>query len=474
MNNKINTVEIAHFKAFDASINFNIQGKNVLIFGDNGAGKTSLYDAFRVAYFSDKIEAEVLQASDTPEERHQKKQDLYNSFKNVLTPVPISIKINNVNHTSLDRSSYNVFMISRNDLELSTDAIYIQDLLSKMYFDYYGTSVQEVLKSIYAELKDEVNNCLQNEFSETVQIDVDPSDRYRCILSDMNGKLRYGKNIYRYFNEGKVHLILLIIFINTILLIKKDVPGILILDDFITSLDAANRAFVLRYLFKHMNSFQILILTHNVSFYNLIKHYINKHTQNKEIWLFYNLYTIGKIRKIYPQKEDCLESIKKELSEDHPNIEEIGNRVRQLFEIEVHKLSKILMVGSLEETNIVIDKILSNKPLYSFGESDVFDLVSSIENTAKQKRFIKNPLSTEITRQINKYKNTEAMSFLKNSLDNMVLFQKVALHPTSHGTIGRTPVTIKELNESIKLLSIITTNVTALMSKSTINNVINM
>lgn len=72
MNNKINTVEIAHFKAFDASINFNIQGKNVLIFGDNGAGKTSLYDAFRVAYFSDKIEAEVLQASDTPEERHQK------------------------------------------------------------------------------------------------------------------------------------------------------------------------------------------------------------------------------------------------------------------------------------------------------------------------------------------------------------------------------------------------------------------
>ena len=58
---KITTLELTHFKAFKESVTFSLDGKNLLLFGENGAGKTSVFEALKFAFFHEKIEAKKFQ-----------------------------------------------------------------------------------------------------------------------------------------------------------------------------------------------------------------------------------------------------------------------------------------------------------------------------------------------------------------------------------------------------------------------------
>ena len=60
--------------------------------------------------------------------------------------------------------------------------------------------------------------------------------------------------------------------------------NILVLDDFITSLDVANRTFMVKYLFDRFEGFQVVLLTHNIYFYNLVMHMINTYYVTSELW----------------------------------------------------------------------------------------------------------------------------------------------------------------------------------------------
>ena len=92
---------------------------------------------------------------------------------------------------------------------------------------------------------------------------------------------------------------MLIIYLTTAILLKDtSKKNIIVLDDFITSLDAANRAYVIRFLFDMVakdTAFQTMVFTHNVSFYNLFRHYINKYLNDVEraTWHEFNLYNFG-------------------------------------------------------------------------------------------------------------------------------------------------------------------------------------
>ena len=72
-----------------------------------------------------------------------------------------------------------------------------------------------------------------------------------------------------YFNEAKLHLIVLIIALSSVILLAPSGVGqknILVLDDFITSLDTANRSFLYQYITSCFKNYQKIIFTHIFSF----------------------------------------------------------------------------------------------------------------------------------------------------------------------------------------------------------------
>lgn len=351
----IDSLELYHFKAFEDDVKFKFEGKNSLVFGENGSGKTSFYEALKLAFFNDKLESSKISSFDTPEDANAKRNQMYESFRNANdTSMRFTIKINGDDYTVLARNDYRVFLVTHADFELHDDCILLEETLGRLFFDFNVETPKGLLQMICDDLEYAVNTTLENQFSETVRVSIDRGEGFRCILSDLDGHLAYGTNISHYFNEGKIHLILIIIYINAFLLMTDSQKNnILVLDDIITSLDATNRAFVLRFLFdsvKRQESLQMFLLTHNVSFYNLTKHYINNYLTQEEQnnWTFYTLYNLGNQHKLYPQDEDTIEKVETDFQSGNTPIETLGNRIRQLFEIDVQELAKIIITGGLE------------------------------------------------------------------------------------------------------------------------------
>ena len=368
-----------------------------------------------------------------------------------------------------------MFLVTHADFELHDDCILLEETLGRLFFDFNVETPKGLLQMICDDLEYAVNTTLENQFSETVRVSIDRGEGFRCILSDLDGHLAYGTNISHYFNEGKIHLILIIIYINAFLLMTDSQKNnILVLDDIITSLDATNRAFVLRFLFdsvKRQESLQMFLLTHNVSFYNLTKHYINNYLTQEEQnnWTFYTLYNLGNQHKLYPQDEDTIEKVETDFQSGNTPIETLGNRIRQLFEIDVQELAKIIITGGLEESKNILVRLANGKPIYYKDGKDVFELVKILEGKAKIIAFTSEQLSKELLDTIEDFKNDPDLANIRELLRHMTLFQKISLHPTSHGVLGLTPVSTKEIKESIQLVKKLEGCLGSLRDKNVIN-----
>lgn len=68
MAEKIDSIKVERFKAFKDETVFNIGKHNLLIYGENGAGKSSLYDALKVVFFYKRI-SDDHRVGVTPEEQ---------------------------------------------------------------------------------------------------------------------------------------------------------------------------------------------------------------------------------------------------------------------------------------------------------------------------------------------------------------------------------------------------------------------
>ena len=133
----IDSLELYHFKAFEDDVKFKFEGKNSLVFGENGSGKTSFYEALKLAFFNDKLESSKISSFDTPEDANAKRNQMYESFRNANdTSMRFTIKINGDDYTVLARNDYRVFLVTHADFELHDDCILLEETLGRLFFDF--------------------------------------------------------------------------------------------------------------------------------------------------------------------------------------------------------------------------------------------------------------------------------------------------------------------------------------------------
>lgn len=263
-----------------------------------------------------------------------------------------------------------------------------------------------------------------------------------------------------YFNEAKLHLIVLIVALSSISLMAPPQAGqkrILVLDDFITSLDTANRSFLYQYITSCFKSYQKIIFTHNTSFYNLCDHFLKEVPEENQKWLRQGIYEYNHKHCIYAKKNvDRIKEIEKEL-ENHPeNTPNIGNDVRQYFEVLLHQLAMLLMSGAKEETTFIIKEICqkSDSRFFHIDATGISDLRTLFKEINDIMRHAPEAMQWEkIKKIINKFNNAaESADKLSENIQAMSIYQKVVLHQSSHGHEGLPNLSGKEIKASIEVM----------------------
>lgn len=439
---------LKNFKAYrDEFEKLNVNKKNFLLYGENGSGKSSLYEAIKITFFREKI-AKNIPIATTPEEQQTTTNSFWNSYKNNKATAPFEVSINDISYRDFDAIPYQPFMIAMDKLCIK-GTLQLEELLTKI--DVSIDDIGAFCSAHCSEIESTVNLKLAEFHEENITIVIDNEDDYKIKIHDTVRNLEFKENVTHYFNEAKLNLIVLLLLLESIKKAQQsDKTKILVLDDFITSLDVSNRTFLMRYILEDFSEFQIFILTHNVYFYNLIMYLVNDIYKKNNDWIFANLYEIENKHKLYIKSGvETVTTIKTFYCKNSGDIESVGNKIRQRFEVLLYEFSKLLMVGAVEDSKKIMQRIENGQNIYFNNKKTASDLIDELEELLNSDN--PNNMQNRLIEKISHYKKDGFQDFQRIVRD-LKLYQKVTLHPLSHGTMGQSAFTTTDLNQSLELL----------------------
>jgi energy-coupling factor transporter ATP-binding protein EcfA2 len=454
---------IENFKAFHQHLELNSPNKeNVLIYGENGSGKTSLFEAFRLYYFKDKIFKERIPAN-VVIDRADAEDAVVKSFGYDRTNSPIVLSVDGISYTGYTPASDNqVFLISYADLHYQNeedDYICIKKMVEKAYFkleagldNWFDTEMEQVIV-------DNTNKILEDVFYlDGYKLTVSQTGDEVCTL-ERTGKIQNKKTyLARYFNEAILHLVRFVVLMESIAFVcNRQKDALVVLDDCFNSLDASNRTFMMRYFLKVTTGMQKIVLTHNLSYYNLMSHILTTEYDD-EAWLKNILCVVDGNYVIKPESVTggVDDIITKRQAGYYANSTQLGNAIRQEFEVLIYRLSMLCNIGVMAESSHLLDLMCSpNMSVYFSTDANMRGktaemLVDEIYSNVTNGNYFN--LQKRLKEKIEDFRANNFLAPLIPILVELRLLQKVALHQASHGHTGLPPVQSKEFDVSLALL----------------------
>ncbi len=468
MAGKIESLKIEKFKAFKGETAFVLDKLNLLVYGENGAGKSSVYDGLKLAFFYRRIESEH-KVGATPEEQKAQFASYLSNRYDYRGEAGHNIQINGLAYLDFisqeDYKDYHASMICNSDIQVG-NCISYKELLEKVYI--HG-DVQKLLDDddLTELIGYEVNKDLKEAFmEENVTVAISRENEMKCILKGPWSEETYIETIRDYFNEAIINLIVLVLLFNTIKVLEErgeSFVRLLVLDDIITSLDASNRVLLMRYVQNKFPDYQKIIFTHNISFYNLWIYTINSVNKEPEQWKFMNVYDCAGIHKVYehkiPKKKEKAQSqiLRDRLESGKEDLQDLGNDIRRYFEELLHEFSKIVHVGGKNECSHILERLESGKTVYLHEDNghhfktadDMLDHMKGIMGLERNDVMMNTLRGRYADFRANKFFSKTVLPVIKD----LKMFQKLSMHPLSHAHLHGIPTyTEKELSISIALL----------------------
>lgn len=455
---------IKDFHAFHEAVetDFADQQQNILLYGENGSGKSSIYEALKVIFFYLEISQQITNDAVSPEDEQQRIREWKSKHLCKLSTVnDFTIKYDGEDYTTVDVSAYEVFMIDNNSLPL-TDSISVRSLLGRVNFSNFD--IDSFLENQAGFLLEYVNDALKESFFESLKLSYDETNEYRFKFKDpQRNDLEEVMNLPRCFNEAKLKLVSILVLLTAAeLSMSINDPTknkLLVLDDIINSLDVANRIMLIRYIFKHFpdDKVQKAVMTHNVSFFNLWHYYVNEILHTGNLWYCPDLVVSGVGHYLKGDVCTTADSIKVEFEANH-NYEDTGNKLRRYFEYLLFKITKLLQVGPFNESTKLINNLFAKEHHQYFRVLepshevlDVYDMVKKIRGIVDNAP-ADNNICNNIKGIIQNYNGDEYLDDLLPVIDDLKVYQKVALHQASHGHEGKDTIGNKEVYTSLYLL----------------------
>ncbi len=477
---RITTIEIKNFK-FHHDLKFNIQSNNCLIYGENGTGKSSIYYALYTILYAQKDKNIANKTLAVTEK--------YKNFRYPTEDLSVLVKFNNrqvLKRLDEDIENYEILendehlgggilnttglpsICFANEKILSQIAVedffdYIKDELSIHFVDLlkitnsyenFKTKLKRTINiddTIIKDKKstdkicefyiknlipwDDVNNIIKEKFQEDFTI------AYNFTSSEISGNKEFinpkieiyidgiDRNIVLFSNESKIKLIGIAIYFALVKKYEtKNELKLLVLDDFLTSLDMVNRKFIIQYILDVFHNYQKIILTHNIQFYNLIIKLIQSQKKTG-MWDFKTIYLktfsdtnnavlIGDTRDYIKVAKDAL---------DEYDLEKCGNNLRKEFEYIMTSFEKLLHIGRVEELNNILQYFKDKDKIIL----DASKTLQKIQNTLNNDTIDDSIKINIIKKQLMQIKPKE-IGDLKKLLYEVNFYKDIILNATSH------------------------------------------
>lgn len=464
-------LEIKDFKAFGNRIFFDFGNppKNMLLFGENGSGKTSVYEAIKLCFYRDRLLKPYITVGGGAERRVNEEHDFYRSYNHRVpsdqVAADFSLKINGSEFKSFSVAGYQCFMISSADLNnmlsdvvdgkaVHKDIINLPALLKRAFLPienvdkFVGSNIAAIVASVNASLKDI--------FIEDIIVGQEDTD-FDIFIKNGDGSLRESNGLHVIFNEAKINLVILLLLFHSILILQSSGSHkILVMDDMVTSLDASNRQFLIEFVLKKFNDFQKIIFTHNIGFNNLFFKKIAK-GYNVDDWMFQNIYlTNAGPQQYYYDEFGNAQEILDQFYCGMLTPGTVGNVLRKRFEAIIYELAKAIQVGEIHQATSLVGRLLDTKrPLYVrrhkgcyLGGDDLVREIQSIIGSADSA----NDKLKKISFEIGKYATDADLQKILPIIKEMHFFEKIMIHQLSHGATAMPNFNQKEVENALKML----------------------
>ena len=317
---KITKIEIKNFKAFYGTYQMDLHkaGKNLLIYGENGSGKTSLYKAIEL--FLDSSENEAIDFKDYQNIFNADKgyiklhlrtnpasnEHVYEWSDDVKETVDLPIVNASKSKGSLDYKAllHTHYLHYENDT-VNVFNLLIENLLTNVISDVTGRSIAEEWESLSEEISSQTD--IEIEIIEVFNRELaDRLTELEVRTSEILGRFGYNVSLkldfqgitynptnetldnqeillkikffdedipahHRFLNEAKLSAIALSIYFAGFLLQPDSDLKILALDDVLIGLDMSNRLPVLDILDEYFSDYQIFLTTYDKTWYEIAK-----------------------------------------------------------------------------------------------------------------------------------------------------------------------------------------------------------
>lgn len=471
----INKLKLEHFKAFREPAELVLDGKNVLVYGENGAGKSSLYQALKIIFHRKWIfDSQIAPTVTDPRDRRNAEKDVLEQYNYQLTPLTdFTLEIDNADYKAYTPSGIDVSMISRDDIH-AEDVIDVVKLLQKSIVGI--ADPEKFVTDKKKTIEDLLNLFLKEYFYEeklTVELTYSRPNWLLTVKDSSRDNRGRNEKLTEYFNEAKLHIIKLLLLLTAVLYNDAvAVPGVarvLVLDDVISSMDAANRTMFIELLADFFKDYQRIIFTRSISFFNLAEYVFSTVHQQRDEWRRFQIVEHqGNSEVVERDSQDFARNIKSDYSPGR-NEGTIGNRIRKRFEFLAGEVSKLICAGGIAESGQILRSILAPKKLYyEYDRANkklhtIYDMVDEL--TAIIDADSGCQLKTRLDNVVGRYVSGSELGQLRDTLCEMMVYQKVTMHPLSHATGAMPLSTQTEVERSITLLNILEGQLNSLIGR---------
>ncbi|MYK20173.1 ATP-binding protein [Candidatus Poribacteria bacterium] len=338
---RITKIEIKNFRAFYGAYQIDLHkaGKNLLVYGENGSGKTSLYQALKRFLESSegghqfKPHQNIFNSDDGYIKLHlrtdaQSKQDTYEWSETVKdeTNEELLIQASRAKGFLDYKDLLETHYLHRENEIVNVFGLLVNNLLANTISDQNDQSLAEDWASIQPPFPD------QSEVDRIADLEVriaNFNDELTSRLTELQAKVseilrKFGYNIaldlnfqgivysgdnktldnqeilltveffdrnipehHRFLNEAKLSAIAIAIYFSAILLQPTSALKILALDDVLIGLDMSNRLPVLDILDEYFSDYQIFLTTYDKAWYEIVKQWTSHDGKWKAVEFYF-------------------------------------------------------------------------------------------------------------------------------------------------------------------------------------------
>jgi energy-coupling factor transporter ATP-binding protein EcfA2 len=354
---RIKKIEIQNFRAFYGNFEIELGGKNLLLYGENGSGKSSLFYALKLFLESANAKTEFSEHRNIFVEKNEEgfiKLTLDNgvnyewSEADTFPTASIILEADKIKGFLDYKNLLETHFLhsQRNENSVNLFHLLVENLLTNYQDPSSGKQIGEVWQSIKSKPKPRKSNKNYDDKLNERNAEISfMNDILRLALLDLqkeanklldffnyntdfqfesfsieNQNISIGikffgesiKNHHAFLNEARLSAIALSIYFASILKQPNSDLRILALDDVLVGLDMANRLPVIDILEQHFSEHQVFFITHDKLWFEMMR----MRVQRNEKWKNAELYSSqnnGLELPVYVENKKYLERAKEHL-----------------------------------------------------------------------------------------------------------------------------------------------------------------